>query len=277
LDEYGASRGTGAFDDCAAPSGTGERIDAMRIVEGTQYDGDTIQYGRRTFTPRLSTRRDIVRRVRAAAVARRMQDTETVQDMSAADMVREDITEGRIPRATETVVETSRFDHTIDAEGKGHWRTARLTASGAMVQLEALHSAHRAERRTTVALMSAETSGDGRGTIQSASRIADSVNGTETRYGARWQGSRRRDIRTQNEDGEWVAVDWHAYRVLPNGERERIVSTATAKRRKRSAADEAARTKATERAERNAESLMRQAEQRAELGAALALNGAYDG
>lgn len=80
---------------------------------------------------------------------------------------------------------------------------------------------------------SSEPGRDGRGTVDSAGRGV-AVNGTETRVAPRWTASRRALITTVDPaTGDAVPVDWSPYRVLADGTRVPLVSSTTARKRKR--------------------------------------------
>jgi hypothetical protein len=249
----GRTTGDGQFADCLAPSGAGEAIEARTIeYDAAPIGGGTIEYGARTFQPRLASRRTIVSRVRRAAVARRVEASSIEAVETPLDWLRQDVEAGRLPRSTARVVETSRYlrdvHGRIPKDGRIRYVTARVEASGAMVQVERLARDYANERRGVVALMAHDASGDGRGTIQAASRIPGAVNGTEVRGAARWQASRRAAITTTTTDADGVErthpVDWRCYRVAADGTRTPLVSTATARKRKRSAASAKATTDA---------------------------------
>lgn len=107
-----------------------------------------------------------------------------------------------------------------------------------------------AARRAWEHVAASEPNRDGRGTVDSAGH-GIAVNGTEVRGMPRWTASKRSAITTTttNERGERVTVpvDWRCYRVLADGTRQPLVSTATAAKRKRgrpTKADQAARLRA---------------------------------
>jgi hypothetical protein len=142
------------------------------------------------------------------------------------------------PRDSDTVIEKLyRRDSDGGLQrhgGRGTRFGGTVEASGRMVRLERVYGLHRANRADVEATMRVEPTGDGRAAL--ALRAPSSVNGTEVRGSDRWQGSRRSSIRllVAQPDGTIgrMRPDWRCYRVLPDGTREPLVSTATARQRK---------------------------------------------
>jgi hypothetical protein len=104
----------------------------------------------------------------------------------------------------------------------------------ALTAIEAHVLTHDAARRGWEHIASSEPNRDGRGTVDSAGHGV-AVNGTEVRAMPRWTSSKRSAITTQRDDGTRVAVDWGCYRVERDGTRVPLVSTTTARKRKRNA------------------------------------------
>jgi len=177
----------------------------------------------------LITRRRHVQYVRHAAIDRRMQHAECTPTYDPLAWLRDDVAAGTFPRATDTVTETTRYRRDVHGDTIAK---ATVQAPGYMVQLERLHRDYSRVTRGYSALMAHEASGEGRGTIQAASRIPGAVNGTETRVQPRWTPSRKASMTTTNERGETVPVDWTCYRVMTDGTRVPLVSATTARKRK---------------------------------------------
>lgn len=123
--------------------------------------------------------------------------------------------------------------------------TGTLTVGTAV---EALILQRDRDHATWSYIAASEPKRDGRGTVdRTAKGVA--VNGTEVRANERWTMSKRSLITTAGPDDEHgeptrVAVDWGCYRVNADGSRTALVSTATAKRRKRASAASAASKRA---------------------------------
>ena len=107
-----------------------------------------------------------------------------------------------------------------------------------MTAVEALILTRDRNAQAWAHVASSEPNRDGRGTVDAA---PDAVNGTEVRYAPRWRASRRSAITTERTttalDGttttERVPIDWTCYRVSADGTRTALVSTTTARKRKR--------------------------------------------
>jgi hypothetical protein len=199
-------------------------------------------------TPHLMTRREHVAYVRRAAVEARA--PLAVEAFEPLAWLTADIEAGRMPRASQTVTQRTRFAPTVRADGRVQYCTADIEASGAMVQLERLHRDYVGQTRGIEACMSHEASGEGRGTIGGIERIPGAVNGTETRVNPRWRQSRRSLITTtvvarDESTGLLVEtqgpVDWGCYSVKPDGTREPFTIERKAQRKAPSAASATAR------------------------------------
>ncbi len=176
----------------------------------------------------LITRRAHVNYVRRAAVQRRIDSAEPTPVYDPLTWLREDVAAGTFPSSG---LITERTSYMRDNDPTARVK-CDVQAPAYMLQLERLHRDYARVQRGYVALMSHESSGEGRGTIQAASRVPGAVNGTETRVQPRWTPSRRALITTTNDAGETVPVDWTCYRVQPDGTRVPLVSTRTARTRK---------------------------------------------
>ena len=176
----------------------------------------------------LITRRAHVQYVRRAAVQRRIDNAEPTPAYDPLTWLLEDVARGTFPSSGFITERTSYMrDNDPTARVK-----CDVQAPAYMLQLERLQRDYSRVARGYVALMSHEASGEGRGTIQAASRIPDAVNGTETRVAPRWTASRRALITTTDDNGNAVPVDWTCYRVMADGTRVPLVSTRTARTRK---------------------------------------------
>jgi hypothetical protein len=182
---------------------------------------------RAAFVPHLISRRQHIEYVRRAACAARADiEAEAFEPLA---WLRADIEAGRMPHSTATVTQRTRYAPTVRADGRVQYCTADITATGSMVQLERLYRDYAGHTRGIAALMSAEASGDGRGTIGGIERIPGAVNGTEVRAMPRWTQSRRSLITTKRIErdahtGQLVEVqapcDWRCYSVKADGTRE---------------------------------------------------------
>jgi hypothetical protein len=197
----------------------------------------------RTFIPRLASRRTIIERVRRAAIARRA--PLACEAFEPLAWLNADVEAGRMPRASQTVTQRTRFAPTVRADGRVQYCTADIEAAGSMVQLERLYRDYTGHTRGIEALMSHEASGDGRGTIGGIERIPGAVNGTEVRAMPRWTSSKRslitsKRIERDTSSGALVEVeapiDWHCYSVKADGTRERFTIERKASGRKASKA-----------------------------------------
>lgn len=207
----GRATGEGQFADVAAPSGAGETVD-RRGFGG--YCGDT-----------AALPLEVRRVARAGRLVRRQMDRRAAVLAAAR------------ARRTAQVAQARQALPAVDLEG----RTITLTAVRPVDAITAVeeHILTRDARRQALAsLMAVLPDRDGRGTVNG--HVDTVVNGTEVRHSRRWQSTPRAAVLTQTgtaEDGtaEYGPVDWQCYRVNGDGTRTPLVTTATAKRRKRRA------------------------------------------
>lgn len=188
-------------------------------------------------TPHRITRARHMQYVRQAVTQARIDSAEPTPVYDPLTWLREDVAAGTFPSSG---LITERTSYMRDNDPTARVK-CDVQAPAYMLQLERLHRDYARVQRGYSALMSHDASGEGRGTIQAASRIPDAVNGTETRVAPRWTASRRALITTTDDNGDTVPVDWGCYRVQPDGTRVPLVTTRTARKRK-SAAGKASAT-----------------------------------
>lgn len=177
---------------------------------------------------------------------------ESTTPMAVRRIVRDARIIGRKRRARRAVIEAARArrltaiaEHraSLPATDDRHITLTAVRPVDAMTAIEEHILTGDARRRATERIMAATPSRDGRGTVDA---MPSSVNGTETRVSRRWHGTPRSAIVladtaivTIDPTTGYVASiegerpDWSCYRVMPDGTRVPLVTTATAKRRKR--------------------------------------------
>lgn len=231
------------FNAMPAPSGIGEACKTYNPgIGGTSGDAPAVPFGVRSLV--RDARCNGIRRHRRAVMAdarrneskRRATAPQDIAPATASPLVRlaQDIAAGTFPRPDATVTErvyiVKGAEDTIVTRRRPtdtrNCRRIRIDAPGWAVALERLHRDYRDETSVLVATMTAEPSNDGRGAI--AHRAPDAVNGTEVRGMPRWHGTPASAVR--GEDGR--LIDRTCYRVLRNGRRVPLVTTATARQRK---------------------------------------------
>lgn len=237
----------GHFEGIPAPSGIGEPSDAYSFAPGgmrgdatpTPFVVRRMMRDARRMQRVRNHRRSVMAHARRTVAAAR--DAARGTDASAAPSplvtLAQDIAEGRFVRPTDTG--TERLWFIPDDDGgrftrhrplhRNDYGTATLEAPGYMIGLERLHSDYVQDRREIESVMRDAPSNDGRGAI--AHRAPDAVNGTEVRGMPRWHSTAPRDVR--GKDGR--IIDRTCYRVMPDGQRVPLVTTATAQRRKTTA------------------------------------------
>jgi hypothetical protein len=199
------SMGEGHFADCVAPSGIGEPV-AKRGAGG--YSGDT------PATPHRIRRMTHLHKKHNAARASR-------RGVLSAARARVDMTTrlARLALPSEPLVATRTLTH--------YPRPLDRYAA-----LDEWHTARDSYWHGIESTMQVEPHREGRGTGDEGYASGTVVNAREVRGMPRWTGSKRSAITMTDEDGNAAPVDWTCYRVMPDGSRVPLVTTATARKRK---------------------------------------------
>lgn len=234
--DAGRTRGERDFASIAAPSGAGESIERVAHIAARDNGYGAVPRGVRRIERDARVagierrkRRAVMTQARAIERDRRASLPRDIEALTAIEEMRIERARGRYPLAGRTVIERVTIR---DAKGISRGKTI-IEARPAMVALEALTNALDRERQSIESIARHTPSGEGRGTV---ARAASSVNGTETRAATRWHGTPRHAVMTCIEERNGVRcvapIDWHCYRIEADGTRTRLVSTATARRRK---------------------------------------------